>query len=134
MHVFTTQSYKIIWSSENVHLLQNVSSAPGCAFKANSSSPLTEIQFISGEPPSARAEVEKSDITVCGQQHGWGCGGMCRGFQRHLKNTLLTARSSSSNPKLLIFGAVWCLTQGPVVRKFAIAGEEYQRQGARIIF
>lgn len=47
-----------------MHLLQNVSSAPRWAFKANSSSPLTEIQFISGEPNNVRAEVENSDITV----------------------------------------------------------------------
>lgn len=96
---------------------------------------LHSLRFSSylGNHP-VREQRWKNLTSLCGQQHGWGCGGMCRGFQRHLKNTLLTARSLSSNPKLLIFGAVWCLTQGPVVRKFAIAGEEYQRQGARIIF
>lgn len=48
-----------------MHLLQNVRSAPRCAVKANSSSPLNEIQFIYGEPPSVGAEMEKSDLTVC---------------------------------------------------------------------
>lgn len=115
-----------------MHLLQNVSSGLGCAFKANSSSPLTEIQFISGEPPNVRADVEKSDIIVCVGSSTDGDVEGCAADFKDIWKTILTARALSSNPKLLIFGAVCRLTQGLVVRKrFPVASEEFQKQRRR---
>lgn len=69
-----------------MHLLQNLSSPPRCAFKANSSSPL-EIQFIPGEPSNVRAEMEKSDITLCVGSSMDGNVEECAGDFKDIKKT-----------------------------------------------
>lgn len=95
-----------------MHLLQNISSAPRCAFKANASSPLTEIQFVSGEPHNVRAEVEKSDITVC---VGTAWMGMWRGVQGISK----ASEKHTSPSKILIqqpkTSGIWSSVVSPKV-------------------
>lgn len=93
-----------------MHLLQNVSSAPRCVFKANSSSPLTEIPFISGGPPDVRAEVEKSDITVCvGSSMNGDVEGISKTSEKHTSHSKILVQQPKTSS---IWSSECHLTQG----------------------